>query len=91
MCNSSMESVFDWRELWFGMPEYIADDLSAARTVKIHFRNDRDVQRFAELIQQQITPKQKSLWFPEMPKRKTAHLRYLEIDEISEKGEKKKN
>ena len=76
--------IFDWRDHWRDMPEFISNDLTSARAIKIHFRNAEDVERFAELIEQKITPKQKSLWFPEMPKRRKAHLRYLQADEISD-------
>ena len=76
---------FDWRDHWRGMPEFISYDLTSERTIKIHFRSGADVQAFAALIGQRITPKQKSLWFPAMPKRRRAHLRYLEADERNPK------
>lgn len=75
------EDVFDWREHWRGMPEFISDNLSSERIIHVHFRNNEDVQRFAELMNQRITPKQKYIWFPEMPKVEMKHLRYLEADE----------
>ena len=81
--ESSAENSFDdWRDHWRGMPEYIAEDLTSARKIIVHFRNDEDVAAFAEAIDQRITSKQKSLWFPEMPMRRKAHLRYLEIDDL---------
>lgn len=54
---------------WQGMPEFEQDDLRPARVINVRFRNQADVDAFAELIGQTITPKQKALWFPHMPNR----------------------
>ncbi len=67
-----------WQEEWKDMPEFIQEDLTSHRKMVIHFRNDEDVKKFAELLGQKITPKQPSLWFPEMPPRRYAHLRSVE-------------
>ena len=47
---------------WDGMPEFVMEDQSSKRKVVVHFRNEEDVQKFAKLMDQTITPKQKSLW-----------------------------
>jgi hypothetical protein len=70
-----------WEQHWFGMPEFKQEDLTSFRKIVIHFRNDEDVKNFAELIGQKITPKQPSLWYPEMQPRRYAHLRYVKEDE----------
>lgn len=61
---------------WLDMPEFIQEDMTSKRKIIIHFRNDEDVANFARIINQTITPKQKSTWFPFMENRKCAHLRY---------------
>jgi hypothetical protein len=61
---------------WEGMPEFHQEDLTSKRKIFIHFRNEDDVQEFAKLINQTITPKQKSLWFPYLAPMKASHLRY---------------
>jgi len=43
------DEPFDWMEEWKDMPEYINEDLSSKRQIIVHFRNDEDVQEFAEL------------------------------------------
>lgn len=70
----------DWRDHWRGMPEFVQEDLRSARQIIVHFRSDDDARKFAEIIGQRITPKQKSIWFPELVMRRKAHLRYLEAD-----------
>jgi hypothetical protein len=57
----------DWREEWKGMPEFVQEDLSSFRKVVVHFRNQEDVDLFAELIGQKLTPKQPSCWYPHLP------------------------
>lgn len=71
----------DWQKEWKGMPEFVQEDLTSHRKIIVHFRNNEDVKRFAELLGQKITPKQPSLWFPEMQPRRYAHLRYENNDE----------
>jgi len=68
----------EWQNEWKDMPEFIQEDLTSHRKLIIHFRNDDDVKTFADLIGQKISRKQPSLWYPEMPPRRYAHLRYIE-------------
>ena len=51
-------------EMYNGMPEFDQDEL-IHRTLFVHFKKEEDVEKFAELIDQKITPKNKSYWFPE--------------------------
>ena len=71
------EEVF-WEQEWHDMPEFVQEDLTSKRKLIIHFRNDEDVAKFSKLINQSISPKQKSLWHPEMPIRRYAHKRYID-------------
>jgi hypothetical protein len=70
----------DWKNEWKDMPEFVQEDLTSYRKIVVHFRNDEDVKKFAELIGQKITQKKPSLWFPEMLPRRYAHLRYVDND-----------
>jgi len=49
---------------WTGMPEFDQQDITAFRTIKIHFKSQADVDAFAERIGQQVHEKTKYLWFP---------------------------
>jgi hypothetical protein len=69
---------FDWRKEWQGMPEFFQEDLTPYRVLNLRFRNEEDVQEFAKLVEQVITPKQKALWFPYAEFRRASHLRYVE-------------
>lgn len=65
------------------MPEFVQEDLTSFRRIVVHFRNSEDVIKFAELINQRITEKQVSLWFPEEPRRKKKGLIYVDESEVS--------
>lgn len=67
-----------WEDEWKDMPEFHMEDLTSKRKIVVHFRNEEDVQAFAKLLKQNITPKQLSLWFPFLAPRRYAHLRYID-------------
>ena len=75
-------SLFDELETaneeWQGMPEFVQEDLSPHRVIYVRFRNDEDVAKFEELMNQKITEKQKTIWFPYAEPRLRAHLRYVD-------------
>ena len=67
----------DWKKEWQDMPEFEMEDLSSFRKIVVHFRNQEDIDKFAELIGQKIT-KAPSLWYPEWEKRRYADKRYVD-------------
>ena len=62
--ESETNQADEWEQHWQGMPEYDQEDLSAYRTISIHFRNENDVNIFADLVDQKITQRTKSIWYP---------------------------
>jgi hypothetical protein len=54
----------DIGEHWRGMPEFEQDDKTALQSIHVHFKTKRDVEDFARLINQTITEKTRSLWYP---------------------------
>lgn len=76
--NNLIEVNPSWLDEWKDMPEFVQEDLTSKRKIIVHFRNDEDVKAFSQLIGQRITPKQKSLWFPEMEIRRYRHMRYVD-------------
>ncbi len=53
---------------WEGMPEFVHGSEEPFKTIKVHFANQKDVDRFAELVQQNITGSTKWIWFPKLKK-----------------------
>lgn len=52
------------QDLWQGMPEYTHEDLEPEQSVKVHFASKEDREAFSKLIDQKITDKTRSLWYP---------------------------
>ncbi len=67
----------NWKNEWQDMPEFEMEDLSSFRKIIVHFRNQEDIDKFAELIGQKIT-KAPSIWYPEWKKRRYADKRYVD-------------
>ena len=56
-------------EEWEGMPETQTQKIEGAyQSIIIHIQTEEDVQKLAELLEQDISPKTKYLWFPYKPK-----------------------
>lgn len=58
----------DYQAEWQGMPEFEQDDLTAFKSIIVHFDSMDNVSAFANLIGQPITEKTRSLWYPEAVK-----------------------
>jgi hypothetical protein len=54
---------------WNGMPEFDNPDRLGI-TIELHFANEAEVQKFAALIDQPITPQTRYLWIPRQEKEK---------------------
>jgi hypothetical protein len=57
-----------WKEEWDGMPEFEQKNLLPEYSVKVNFVSVEDLKKFAELIQQPLTIKTSSIWFPAQTK-----------------------
>lgn len=62
---------------WEGMPEFTQERQRPFSTLIVRLETEADLRAFAELIGQKLTPKTKSIWFPEKEHRQ----RGLWIDE----------
>ena len=54
------------KDSWKGMPEFVNNDNLPYKSIKISFRNEEDYQEFAKLIEQNLTEKTKSIWYPKL-------------------------
>ena len=67
-----------WQQEWKDMPEFVQEDLTSYRKIIVHFKCKEDVEAFAKLIGQKISPKQPSIAFPERQIRRYADKRYVD-------------
>lgn len=63
-------------EEWVDMPEYQHDDKTSAFSIKIHFANKEDLDAFSEIVNQTITEKTVSIWYPKQEKFENYQDRY---------------
>jgi len=54
----------DYDKEWEGMPEFEQEDLTSMKSIIVHFANQGDIDTFSELVEQKITEKTRSIWFP---------------------------
>ena len=53
-----------WRDEWQNMPEFVQEDLKPFQSIIIHFETEQDRRVFGKLINQNLTYKTKSTWYP---------------------------
>lgn len=56
----------DWEKEWKNMPEFIQKDLTSDSSIIVHFSCLKDREDFGKIINQKITSKTKSIWFPKI-------------------------
>ena len=67
-----------WEKEWKDMPEFVQENLKSFRKIVVHFKCQEDVDAFAKLVGQTITPKLPSLWYPKTEVRRYADKRYFD-------------
>lgn len=50
---------------WIDMPEFVQEKVIPFATVEVRFDNEEELQKFAEIIGQNLTNKTKSAWYPQ--------------------------
>ena len=53
-------------EEWLGMPEFVQEDKTSFKCLIVHFKDEQDYKSFQELINQSLTEKTKSIWYPKV-------------------------
>ncbi len=80
--ESEKEQIVDgrkeWEKHWQGMPEFEQEDNPPYKKLIISFRNETDYREFAKLIDQKLTEKTKSIWYPELDREENSLLRWIE-------------
>jgi len=75
----------EWQE-WKGMPEFSQEDLTPWKTISVHFKNKEDIADFAKAINQRITVKTRSTWYPKISHNELRNKRYV-VKQEKEKNE----
>jgi len=67
---------------WKDMPEFIQDDLTPFQQVIVSFKNKEDRDAFAKMIDQKLTYKTQSVWYPKVEIDRLMDKRYVDIESI---------
>lgn len=68
----------DWKKHWKGMPEFEQEDNPPHMKIFVSFRNEADYQEFAKLVDQNLTDKTKSIWYPKLEIDNNSLKRWIE-------------
>lgn len=68
----------DWHKHWVGMPEFKQEDNPPYMKIYMSFRNKEDFDNFAELINQNLSEKTKSIWYPKLDRDQNSLKRWIE-------------
>jgi hypothetical protein len=71
-----------WWDIWRGMPEYLHKDLSPYKQVIVSFRSSADFEAFAAAIGQRMSPRCRSIWFPEAEILHEIDWRYSDAEDL---------
>jgi hypothetical protein len=76
-----MDELFelDWQREWHDMPEFVQEKDEPFAMVRVRFRTQEDMENFAELIGQKMTPKTKSIWHPALERSNKQLLRWKNV------------
>lgn len=75
----------EWEKEWLDMPEFVSEDQKSYKCVLVHFKDKADMEKFATLINQTLTMKTRSVWYPRAEIGTIADKRYAD----QETGDKK--
>ena len=86
--NDAQSNLFgsneDWKDEWVGMPEYEQKNFLPEFSIRVNFASYDDMRRFSELIQQTITTKTQSVWYPKQNKESLSNKVYVDENKISD-------
>ncbi len=60
----NLDDFSKWKKEWVGMPEFVHEDLAPIKQLIISFATKEDFEEFSELIEQKLTSKTQSVWYP---------------------------
>lgn len=62
---------------WNDMPEFIQEEQKEYKKLLIRFETEEDYRAFEKLIQQPLTMRTKSIWYPQLQRGKNSSKRYI--------------
>jgi len=73
-----VDSTPDWKKHWKGMPDFDQKNNPPYKQIYLNFRNKEDYDEFAKLVNQNLSEKTKSIWYPKLDREENALMRWIE-------------
>lgn len=70
----------EWKKHWVGMPEFVQEHNLPYKKIFVSFRTKEDYEEFARLIDQNLSEKTKSIWYPKLDRDANSLKRWIEND-----------
>jgi hypothetical protein len=75
-----MDTLFDldpeWKNEWVDMPEFIQEKKEPFCQIIVRFNSLKDLEEFSKKINQPLTKKTKSIWYPQLKRGENSNKRY---------------
>ena len=68
----------NWQKLWLGMPEFVQEKQEPYAKIIVRVRNKEDLELLAKALNQPLTNKTKSAWFPALVRGINSNKRYVD-------------
>lgn len=79
-----LDEFASWNEEWQNMPEFLQEDKEPFQSIVVSFEKKEDLDAFAKLVNQKITYKTKSIWFPKKERDIVANKAYISKNDSNE-------
>lgn len=73
-----LDQFTSWWAEWVGMPEFCQEDIGPWKSLMVHFESRVDMEAFAKLVEQTITYRTRSVWYPKAEIGRFSDKRYIE-------------
>ena len=67
----------EWKKHWKGMPAFDQKNNPPYKQIYLNFRNQQDYEEFAKLVDQNLSDKTKSIWYPHLDKDANSLTRWI--------------
>jgi len=71
----------EWEKEWHDMPEFLQQNTEPVQQIIVSFQTYHHVKMFAQMIDQNLTPNTKSVWFPKKETLAPKYFLYVDEDE----------
>jgi hypothetical protein len=79
--DETIDENEEWKKHWIGMPEFSQEKNPPFKKIYLNFRNQEDYDAFSKLINQNLSEKTKSIWYPKLERDENTLKRWIESDE----------